>query len=94
MEKAMILAVVLLLSQMSGLATEHFGKTDPISDKKTFTYEEAIDWSKGVITPPPKPELGPIDKWRYESCQQDAANAPTSQGVFVKMRICREKFGQ
>ena len=44
--------------------------------------------------PPPKPELGPIDKWRYQSCQQDAATAPTSQGVVVKLRICREKFGQ
>ena len=44
--------------------------------------------------PAPKPKLGPIDQWRYESCQTDAAKAPTSQGVFQGMRVCREKFGQ
>lgn len=41
----------------------------------------------------PKP-LGPIDQWRYELCQTDAAKAPTSQGVNQGMRVCREKFGQ
>lgn len=41
----------------------------------------------------PKP-LGRIEKWRYESCQTDAAKAPTSQGVFAGMRVCREKFEQ
>lgn len=41
----------------------------------------------------PKP-LGRLDTWRYESCQTDAAKAPTSQGVFAGMRVCREKFGQ
>ncbi len=41
----------------------------------------------------PKP-LGVIEKWRYESCQTDAAKAPTSQGVSAGLRICREKFGQ
>lgn len=43
---------------------------------------------------PPKPKLGPIDQWRYESCQSAAAKAPTSQGVFAGIRVCREKFGQ
>lgn len=38
--------------------------------------------------------LGPIDRWRYESCQKEAALAPTSQGVGVGLRICREKFSQ
>ncbi len=41
-----------------------------------------------------KPKLGTIDQWRYKSCQTDAAKAPTSQGVFQGMRVCREKFGQ
>lgn len=39
-------------------------------------------------------KLGPVDQWRYESCQQDAAKAPTESGVRVGMRLCREKFGQ
>ena len=55
---------------------------------------ERIAEKLGVVMAPPKPMLGPIDKWRYESCQQDAATAPTSQGVAVKLRICRDKFGQ
>lgn len=42
----------------------------------------------------PKRALGPIDTWRFESCQTDAAKAPTSQGVAQGMRVCREKFGQ
>ncbi len=39
-------------------------------------------------------KLGPFDRWRYESCQKEAAQAPTPQGVGVGLRICREKFGQ
>jgi len=41
-----------------------------------------------------KKELGPIDRWRYQSCQQGASQAPTQQGVTVGLRICREKFAQ
>jgi len=41
-----------------------------------------------------KPKLGPIDQWRYDSCQKDAALAPTVLGVNKGLRICREKFGQ
>ena len=50
----------------------------------------------GYAPPPPKmpKTLGPLDRWRYESCQTDAAKAPTSQGVSQGMRVCREKFGQ
>lgn len=50
----------------------------------------------GHTPPPPKipKTLGPVDRWRYESCQTDAAKAPTSQGVHQGMRVCRDKFGQ
>jgi hypothetical protein len=47
------------------------------------------------LDPPKSPKtLGRIDRWRYESCQQDAAKAPTPQGVNIGMRLCREKFEQ
>lgn len=39
-------------------------------------------------------KLGPIDQWRYESCQHDAATAPTQYGVNFGLRLCREKFRQ
>jgi hypothetical protein len=58
---------------------------------------ERIAEKLGVVMPPPPPpkqELGMIDKWRYQSCQQDAATAPTQSGINIKMRVCREKFGQ
>jgi hypothetical protein len=55
---------------------------------------EQIAAKLGVVMPPPKPELGMVDKWRYQSCQQGAAEAPTPQGVIIKLRVCREKFGQ
>lgn len=50
----------------------------------------------GYKTPTsPAPErLGWLDQRRYESCQQDAAKAPTAQGVVVGLRICREKLGR
>lgn len=50
----------------------------------------------GYKAPPlPAPKsLGWQEQRRYESCQQDAAKAPTPQGVVVGIRICREKFGQ
>lgn len=45
--------------------------------------------------PPKMPKiLGPLDRWRYESCQTDASKAPTPQGVNQGMRVCREKFDQ
>lgn len=56
-----------------------------------------LDYDKimaGYGNDPAPKALGWLDKHRYESCQQDAANAPTSQGVTVSLRICREKFGQ
>lgn len=47
------------------------------------------------LTPPFVPrELGTLDRWRYSSCQSDAAQAPTQQGVNIGIRLCREKFGQ
>jgi hypothetical protein len=42
----------------------------------------------------PKPKLGPIDQWRFESCQKEAAQVPTVLGVNTGLRLCREKFGQ
>lgn len=48
----------------------------------------------GIKLPPSKPKLGWLDQSRYESCQQDAAKAPTPHGVNVGLRICREKFNQ
>lgn len=42
----------------------------------------------------PKRELGPIDKWRYDSCRESATKAPTTAGVNRGLRICDEKFDQ
>ena len=44
--------------------------------------------------PPPKRELGPTDRWRYESCRTEASKAPTREGVYAGLRVCHEKFGQ
>lgn len=44
---------------------------------------------------PRKPaDLSAFSRWRFESCQQDAAMAPTAEGVRAGMRVCREKFDQ
>ena len=52
--------------------------------------------SIGYTLPPPMvpKTLGPLDRWRYESCQTDASKAPTPQGVNQGLRVCRDKFGQ
>lgn len=44
--------------------------------------------------PPPKRELGPIDRWRYDSCRTEASKAPTKEGVRAGLQVCHEKFGQ
>ena len=49
---------------------------------------------KAPVAPAPKPKLSPFDQWRYESCQKDAAQAPTVLGVNTGLRLCREKFDQ
>jgi hypothetical protein len=60
------------------------------------TSIEQLAASLCIEWPPtdPRRKLGALEKWRYEACQSDAAQAPTSQGVNVGLRICREKFGQ
>jgi hypothetical protein len=44
----------------------------------------------------PKPilALGPIEKWRYNSCLDEAIKAPTETGVMHGTNNCRERFGQ
>ena len=91
MKKAMILAAALIV-QMVGPAMAQTQKD--IKPLTTIDFDAAMRRAEEIPPPPPKPELGPIDKWRYQSCQQDAATAPTHQGVIVRLRICREKFGQ
>lgn len=44
--------------------------------------------------PPPKRELGPIDRWRYDSCRTEASKAPTKEGVRAGLQVCHERFGQ
>lgn len=61
------------------------------------TPREIIACQIGVFLsppPPPKPKLGPIDKWRYESCLEKATNAPTQYGVNQAMQLCRKRFNQ
>lgn len=62
------------------------------------SYFDGVDFNYvNKTTPPPAPAavtLGPIDSYRYTSCQKDASFAPTPQGVNVGLRLCREKFGQ
>ena len=43
---------------------------------------------------PPKRELSPIDRWRYDSCRTEASKAPTKEGVRAGLQVCHEKFGQ
>lgn len=47
----------------------------------------------GVTLHEPK-RLGPIDRWRFESCMDDAAKAPTPAGVRLAAHNCRRRFDQ
>lgn len=89
-----ILAVVVACSAMAV-----WGQSAGPANTKAMTEAEFQEAMKRLnemptLPTPPKRNLGPIDKWRFESCQTDAAKAPTSQGVFAGLRVCREKFGQ
>lgn len=65
-----------------------------------FTFEDFIKQGYRVKQepkppePPPKRELGPIDRWRYDSCRTEASKAPTKEGVRAGLQVCHEKFGQ
>ena len=39
-------------------------------------------------------KLGIWDQWRYNSCQENAAKAPTPVGVTTGLHLCRERFEQ
>lgn len=60
---------------------------------KKLSLDDVACWM-GVKLPSPPRKLGPIDKWRYDSCRTDATKAPTPMGVNQAMQICREKFEQ
>jgi hypothetical protein len=67
--------------------------------KKYYANMDKAEFAKFIgyqlpVLPAPKAKLGPIDQWRYETCQKDAAQAPTVLGVNTGLRLCREKFGQ
>ncbi len=103
-----VLAVVVALSAVAAWGQPKVGQiksTTPrfeLLENDGSQFEGARFYDQGGLAtdeepaakPPPKRELGPIDKWRFDSCQTDAAKAPTSQGVFAGLRVCREKFGQ
>lgn len=57
--------------------------------KKKYRNLSLFDIAMHYCIPLPKP-LGTIDNWRYESCMNDAAKAPKSQGVGAGMQICRK----
>ncbi len=66
---------------------------------EAFYKELPRDVVAAALGVPPRPiktqkKLGPIDKWRYESCQESAIKSPTPQGVGNGLRICRERFNQ
>lgn len=47
----------------------------------------------GVKLWQPKP-LNAFERWRYQSCREDAAGAPTVAGVRERLSLCRERFSQ
>lgn len=71
--------------------------------KQPKPQRSAVDWPSPIglpevaaSAPPPrtKRELGPIDRWRYESCMENANKSPTALGVRSGHNLCNEKFGQ
>lgn len=77
-----------------GIKNTKTGKIDNPCKNETFDWA-ALDAHFGT-PPPPKQsaKLGPIDRWRYNSCIEDAAKAPTEAGVRVGLKLCRERFDQ
>jgi hypothetical protein len=90
-------AFVFLVSLFGLAIAESSGK----NSTRPYTFD---DFMRDDLIVPPQPtpptpvknkaKLGIIDKWRYESCQQDAGSAATPQGVILKKRVCDEKFDQ
>lgn len=63
-------------------ATERFLRVDPALVPHLFSE-------------PRRPaQLNTIQRWRYDSCRQEALKAPTTVGVNKGLRLCDEKFEQ
>lgn len=102
-------AAAALMACTSAVAQQG-GKPETIEDlkKQGLRYEPTVpvkggfDFAAGEKfianleqpEPPPKRELGPIDRWRYDSCRTEASKAPTKEGVRAGLQVCHEKFGQ
>lgn len=68
-----------------------------VASSRFVEYFDGIDMEalrRSLEAQKQKKELGPIDKWRYESCRESATKAPTIVGVNRGLRICDEKFSQ
>lgn len=81
------------LKTFDDLDAAGIGKGYRVPPSQTIDYNALMN-NLNSLPEPPKRELGPIDRWRFESCQSDAAKAPTELGVKAGLRVCREKFGQ
>ncbi len=96
---------ILLLSIFIFGITDSFAQIQSKNVRTEYTFEDVIrngaarpekflESSETLPPAKPKSKLGTIDKWRYESCQQEAGSAPTPQGVILKKRVCDEQFDQ
>jgi hypothetical protein len=83
------------LPLLASLPDDSFVRVVRESYYPEMTIEDFAKWL--CVQWPPvdkRRKLGPIDQWRFESCQTEAAKAPTAQGVNAGLRVCRDKFGQ
>lgn len=103
MKVAAVLVLALCVSGQAlaqkGNNSQNFTMEDVLRSGYRMPPGQTIDYDAlmnglNSLPDPPKRELGPIDRWRFESCQSDAAKAPTELGVKAGLRVCREKFGQ
>jgi hypothetical protein len=76
-----------------GLRYEEAPKAGQVAPMDQASYQQLMK-NLEAVEPPPKRELGPIDRWRYDSCRTEASKAPTKEGVRAGLQVCHEKFGQ
>lgn len=84
---------VLTLDDIERAGIRHTGTLAPAETIRP-NWAAADSYLAAPASAPAPAKLGPLDAWRYRRCQENAAQAPTSVGVYQGMRLCREQFGQ
>lgn len=64
----------------------------PLDDliQKGYRHSEPVEQAPAALKG--RADLGPIDRWRFDRCNEAATDKSTAAGVQIAQRHCTERF--